>query len=331
MIQPSLFKPAWWLRSAHAQTVFSTLFRRIAPAIDHWERVELPDGDFIDTAWRGDDLPSGSPLVVLLHGLSGSHQSAYIVGLMQAFYKKGWRSVVMHLRGASTEPNRHARAYHSGDTLDFDYFIKHISARDPHSPKAAVGFSLGGNVLLKWLGEQDGQAGLQAAVAVSVPFELRLVADRLNRGFSRLYQRRFIAQLHNTFNNKKAHLNLELLTRAQAEALTDMERWDCFWTFDDKVTAPLNGFSDVHAYYRQASSKQYLKKITTETLIIQAQDDPFMSPEVLPKAQDLSDFVTLELSPCGGHVGFIGSNWPGKPVYWLESRIPEFLHAVFIG
>ncbi len=325
MIINSNFKPAWWLTSSHGQTVYPTLARYISAPVDLVERLELPDGDFIDLAWAINGLDSQAPLVILLHGLGGSVESTYAGGFMQAFNRCGWRAVLMHFRGASPEPNRLPRAYHSGDTGDVDYFLKLLAQREPNTKKAVVGVSLGGNVLLKWLGEQGSQTVVNAAVAVSVPFELRLVADRIGRGFSRIYQAYLLRRMKRVFERKKT-----LFDDDMPQAFKDMDKWQCFWTFDEYVTAPLNGFPHVHDYYREASSRPYIAKIATPTLIIHALDDPFMTPEVVPSEEELSKEVTLELSAKGGHVGFIMGNLPGKPVYWLEQRIPDYLSQVFV-
>ena len=324
MIIKSQFKPAWWLTTAHAQTLYSTITRHNPAPVDKIERIELPDGDFVDTAWAINGASEKAPLVILLHGLGGSVSSTYVSSFMRACNHQGWRVVLMHFRGASHEPNRLARAYHSGDTADFNFFLKILAAREPDTKKAAIGVSLGGNVLLKWLGEQGPQSLLDAAVAVSVPFELRLVADKMSRGFSRVYQRYLLQRLRKVFILKTRGWQDEL-----PKALQDFEKWSCFWTFDDNVTAPLHGFASVHDYYRQSSSRRYLKTIATPTLIIHSKDDPFMTPEALPRNDELSDCVTLELSAKGGHVGFISGHFPGKPVYWLEQRIPEYLKTIF--
>lgn len=324
MIITSNFKPAWWLANSHSQTIYPSLIRRIKAPVDVMERLELPDGDFIDLAWAINGLAADTPLVILLHGLGGSVESNYAAGLMRVFNSLGWRAVVMHFRGASKEPNRLARAYHSGDTADFDYFLHVLAEREPETKKAAVGVSLGGNVLLKWLGEQGKQSMLKTAVAVSVPFQLRMVANTISQGFARIYQRYLLNRLKQVFEEKRKSFQGEL-----PQALKDMDKWQCFWTFDEYVTAPLNGFDHVHAYYRESSSRAYLAKIATQTLIIHALDDPFMTPEVVPLSEELSEDVTLELSEKGGHVGFITGHLPGKPVYWLEQRIPEHLNQVF--
>lgn len=320
MIIDSTFKPAWWLTNAHAQTLCSTVMRRVKPPIDRMERFELPDGDFVDLAWAVNGISADAPLVVFLHGLGGGVDSTYVAGQLRAFNQRGWRAVLMHFRGASNEANRLPRAYHSGDTDDVDCLLHALAEREPHTKKALVGFSLGGNVMLKWLGEHSNQSLVQAAVAVSVPFQLNRVADRVNRGFSRVYQAHLLKRLRNVFTRKlAAHGDLLPLNARE------LESYRCFWTFDENITARLHGFPHVHAYYREASSRQYLIHITTPTLVIHALDDPFMTEDVLPRADELSEHVTLELSRCGGHVGFISGGVPGFPVYWLDQRIPDFL------
>lgn len=320
MIIESTFKPAWWLSNAHAQTVFPTLMRRLQAPFDRQERFELPDGDFIDLAWAVNGVPLDSPLVICLHGLGGGSNSKYIAGLLNAINRRGWRGVLMHFRGASEEPNRLPRAYHSGDTGDLNYLLYELARREPNTKKAVVGISLGGNVLLKWLGEQGQQSLIQAAVAVSVPFQLRVVADRINQGFSRLYQKYLLSQLRNVFTRK-----LQRYGDTFPPFMQEMHSLNCFWTFDEHITARLHGFPSVHAYYREASSRPYLSHVMTPTLILHALDDPFMTPDVIPKEAELSSHIILELSQGGGHVGFVTGSVPGKPVYWLDQRIPKFL------
>ena len=324
MITGSAFKPAWWLKNKHAQTMYATLTRRIKAPIDKQERFELPDGDFIDLAWAINGLSEDTPLVIFLHGLGGGVDSTYVAGQLRAYNKSGWRAVLMHFRGASKEPNRLPRAYHSGDTADLDCLLQALAEREPHTKKALVGVSMGGNVLLKWLGEHAQQSFVDVAVAVSVPFQLRLVADRVNQGFSRVYQSYLLRRLRAIFDKK-----LERFAKELPWSAVELNAARCFWTFDETITAPLYGFAHVHAYYRAASSRQYLNQITTPTLLIHALDDPFMTPEVLPLLEELSPYVTLELSPHGGHVGFIAGNVPGMPVYWLDKRVPDFLKGYF--
>ncbi len=318
----SQFEPVWWLKNAHAQTLYPSLINRLKAPIDHFERLELPDGDFIDLAWAINGLSDDSPLVVLLHGLGGDVNSVYVAGLLNAFNNQGYRGVVMHFRGASLEPNRLPRAYHSGDTEDLGYFLEILDQREPESTKAVVGISLGGNILLKWLGETGSQSLIQTAVAVSVTFQLQAIAEQIGRGFSRVYEAYLLRAMRTIFLRKLNTIKKRLpISEKELYALKTLKQ------FDDRITAPLHGFKNAESYYQKSSSRQYLGKIDTETLIIHALDDPFMIPQIVPQEKELSSKVTLELSQHGGHVGFIAAanDNASRPAYWLEQRIPEFL------
>jgi predicted alpha/beta-fold hydrolase len=311
----SAFRPAWWLPSAHLQTVWQTLFRA-SPALDvRRERLELPDGDFVDLDWA---RAASGPVLLVLHGLEGSVESPYARGMLHAARRRGWRGVLMHFRGCSGEPNRLDRGYHSGDTADLDRVVASLRAREPHTPMAIVGYSLGGNVLLKWLGERGAAAPVAAAAAVSVPFLLDCVADRLAQGASRLYQWWLLRSL-------RARVERKFAARPAPIDLGAMHRWRTFRSFDDHWTAPLHGFADAADYYRRSSSRPFLRGIRVPTLVVHAIDDPFMTPEVLPAAEELSATTLLEVSPHGGHVGFVAGPWPGRARYWLDERIPAFL------
>ncbi len=323
MIIESQFKPAWWLSNAHAQTIYASMRHPIAAPVNKTEKIDLPDGDFLSLAWSTADLSEDSPLIVILHGLGGCVNSSYVARFMRVFNNHGWRAVLMHFRGAGKEINRLPRAYHSGDTGDLDYLVNLLNNREPHTKKAIVGVSLGGNVLLKWLGEQKAQTQIQAAVAVSVPFLLNKVASRMNEGFSRFYQSHLLKQFKIVFAQKINQL------KNPPDVLKKAADCHCFWTFDDRVTAPLYGFSNVHSYYRESSSRQYLRHITLPTLIIHAEDDPFMTADVLPQEHELSESVTLEISKKGGHVGFVSGGKIWEPVYWLDQRIPAYLVEQF--
>lgn len=323
MIIESQFKPAWWLPNAHAQTIFASMRHPIQAPVDKIEKIDLPDGDFLELAWSTANLPDDSPLIVILHGLGGCVNSSYVARFMSVFNQQGWRAVLMHFRGAGKEINRLPRAYHSGETGDLDFLIQTLNIREPHTKKAIVGVSLGGNVLLKWLGEQKIHNKVHTAVAVSVPFLLNKVANRMNIGFSRIYQMRLLKQFKLIFAQKVAYL------KNPPDILKKAADCRCFWTFDNEVTAPLYGFNSAHSYYRESSSRQYLCHITTPTLVIHAQDDPFMSVDVLPAEHELSESVTLELSKKGGHVGFISGAKIWEPVFWLDQRIPEYIAQQF--
>jgi len=313
-LQTSSFRPAWWLRQPHAQTLWPVIRRR--PRLDITrERVELADGDFIDLAWSGDQE---RPIVMLLHGLEGGLNSHYVRGIMQALNRQGFRACLMHFRGCSGEPNRLPIAYHSGKTDDPAEVLAHIERR--HGQVfGAVGVSLGGNVLLKWLGEMGGQCPLRRAAVMSVPFVLNDAALRLSRGMSRIYERYLVSSLQRSFRRKFAHMPCPLEV--------DVDRLNTFRRFDDQVTAKLHGFNDVDDYYTQASSRQYVPRIRIPTLILHAADDPFMYPDTAPAASELPPQVTLELTAHGGHVGFIGGRWPGLADYWGERRLAEWMVA----
>lgn len=315
----SQFKPAWWLLNPHLQTLWPVFCRRPVKGMPmQKERFELPDGDFIDLVWVGKEKQG--PLIILLHGLEGSVQSPYAQGMLQAIHQRGWRGVLMHFRGCSGEPNRTVRSYHSGETQDLGLIVAALHEREPDTLLAAVGFSLGGNVLLKWLGETADHNPLAAAAAVSVPFELHKSANRMQQGFSRLYQRHFLQCLH----KRLSHQFQVYPASFQMPALNELKS---MWEFDDKITAPLHGFSSVHEYYSISSSRQYLNKIQVPTLIVHSKDDPFMSPDCIPEQHELSGAIQLEVTERGGHVGFVTGSMPGRERYWLDERIPSFFES----
>ncbi len=314
------FRPAWWLPGPHWQTVFAALCRRRIQVPLVRERLELPDGDFIDLDWT--EGPSDS-IVVLLHGLEGSARSPYATGLLRAFGARGWRAVLMYFRGCSGCLNRLPRAYHSGETGDLTYLLGMLRGRYPEARITAVGFSLGGNVLLKYLGERGTEAGLRAAVAVAVPFVLSDAADRLERGFSRVYQWWLLRSLRAKVREK----HRGGLGTIGSERLDHLRT---FWAFDDAVTAPLHGFTGADDYYTRSSSRQFLGGIAVPTLILHSADDPFMTPLAIPQPAELSATTRLELSERGGHGAFVAGPFPGLHHYWLERRIPEFLGAYLL-
>ncbi|SDN42822.1 hydrolase [Pseudomonas jinjuensis] len=319
------FVPAWWLPGPHLQTLYSS-FMRNTPALQRQrERLWLEDGDFIDLDWNGPH-EAGTPLVLALHGLTGSSGSHYILGLQQALAARGWASVALNWRGCSGEPNHLPRGYHSGVSEDLAAVIAHLRAQRPMAPLYAVGYSLGGNVLLKYLGETGADCPLRGAAAVSVPFRLDQCADRIGIGFSRIYQAHFMRELVAYVKTKQQAFaergSLEYLQVLQG--LGNLDGVHTFWDFDGRVTAPLHGFADAHDYYRRASSYYYLGGIRVPTLIVHSSDDPFIHAESVPRREELSASTRLELLARGGHVGFIGGS-PRHPDYYLERRIPGWL------
>lgn len=319
------FAPAWWLRGGHLQTLWNPFCRRAASLQRRRERLWLADGDFIDLDWHGPHDPE-VPLVLVLHGLTGSSNSHYVLGLQRRLAECSWASVAINWRGCSGEPNLLPRAYHSGASDDLAEVIAHLQATRPLAPLYAVGYSLGGNVLLKYLGETGAAAPLHKAVAVSVPFRLDQCADRIGLGFSRVYQAHFMREMV-AYVKDKQHLfasqgNTEHLSALQR--LGSLQGMRTFWDFDGRFTAPLHGYIDANDYYRRASSRYFLPDIRIPTLLIQAEDDPFVFRHSVPEPAELSASTTLELHRSGGHVGFVEGS-PLKPRYYLERRIPEWL------
>jgi len=317
------YRPAWWCRSAHLQTVWGPLFRRARLPLRR-ERVATADGDFVDLDWLdGDGVPATAPRLVLLHGLEGSSRSHYVVGLLQLARRAGWRGVVLNFRSCSGELNRLPRFYHSGDTADLGEVIARLAAREPGVPIGAVGVSLGGNVLLKWLGEVGGDAPaeLAGAVGISVPFDIGACARRLDRGLRRLvYGENFLRTMRRKVAAKAAQLPGLVDVAAALRART-------FAEYDRIVTAPLNGFRDEVDYWTRASSGPYLGRIRRPTLILAAQDDPIVPAATLPDPGSLPPSVSAEYVGCGGHAGFLEGRWPWRAVSWAERRAVAFLTA----
>lgn len=306
------FRPAWWIRGAHMQTLWPSLVRRrVLPELVR-ERIELADGDFIDLARARAD----GPPVLVIHGLEGSLESHYAAGILSALAEAGFQPVFMHLRGCSDEPNRLARSYHSGATGDLAAVLAHLAERPEGAPLTVIGYSLGGNLLLKYLGEGM-EPAIGAAVAVSVPFLLRDAMLRLELGASRIYQRYLVNKLKDSYRRKFACIPSPL--ELNLDEIRD------FFGFDDQVTAPLHGFAGADDYYAKCSCRQFLPRIERPTLIIQAQDDPFMFAHTVPREEELGPGVCLELAHHGGHVGFVAGVLPWRPHYWLETRIIEYL------
>lgn len=319
------FKPAVGLANGHLQTLFPALFSKPDRPQTEVEILELDDGDFVECVWHQKPSPlDKTPIMILFHGLAGSFQSPYIKRVMTALGKEGFAVVLMHFRGCGKEMNRLPRSYHSGETGDAKALIKHLQTHYQKSPLFALGYSLGGNMLLKLLGELCDKSPFYSAMAVCAPMQLDSSARRINQGFSRLYQHRLMRLLNHSLEEKYNYHDMESLIGLKRE---DVKKLRTFWEFDDVYTAPIHGFKDAREYYEKSSAKQYLKDITTPTLILHAEDDPFMGEEVVPKEEELSPSVVLELSTNGGHVGFVAGSL-FRPDYWLESRITDFFATI---
>lgn len=304
------FSPAWWLPGPHLQTLWPYFVHPGTAVTLRRERLELPDGDFLDLDWSTWPTYGATGLVLVLHGLEGSSRSGYVQRLLRRLEVQGRQAVVMHFRGCSGEPNRLARGYHAGDTADVSHVADELRRRFPERPLVSIGYSLGANVLLKWLGETGAGNPLRGAVAVSVPFELGIAADRLERGFSRLYERTLLSSLRRSMARKYALRDMPIPWQAVAKATSLRE-------FDDHFTAPLHGFADAADYYRRSNCRQWLLHICRPALIVHSADDPFLRPAAIPSPRELAACVELHVTRTGGHVGFAEGTIPGLARDWL--------------
>jgi len=285
------------------------------------ERFDTPDGDFVDVDWQAGR--PGAPLLLVLHGLEGTARSHYIGGLFALAAARGWRAGVLYFRSCSGEMNRLPRFYHSGDTGDLSHVLGVIAGREPGLRMGAVGISIGGNVLLKWLGELGDAVPplLGGAVAISVPFDLATCVQVMDRGLQKVLYTASFMRSFRTKTRAKALRHPDFVDlRAALRATT-------FAAYDRAVTAPLHGFADELDYYRRASSAPYLTRIRRPTLLLNALDDPFIPAAALPDPRTLPPSVRAEFVPVGGHVGFVeGAPWRARS--WAERRAVEFLGAV---
>ena len=321
------FVPAWWLPDGHSQT----LWRKFSPPAtisQRRQRIELKDGDFIDVDWASAAEIEHSPdktIVFILHGLCGCSSSPYIVALQSLLNANGIASLAMNFRGCSGEFNRLARAYHSGGSEDVEEVFGKILEQYPEHNYVFVGYSLGANVLLKWLGEIQAHPRIKKAVAVSTPFSLENCSKAMLKGASRFYGSYFVRRLLSDFNAKQKHF--EATDKAeQAQQIKDLgaaQNIATIWEFDDKITAPLHGFTGAEDYYRKCSSLGFLDAIGSETLLIQSLNDPLIPGNSIPDSKMLAPQVKLQLTQKGGHVGFISGN-SGN---WLEQTILTFIQA----
>jgi predicted alpha/beta-fold hydrolase len=288
------------------------------------ERLDTPDGDFIDLDFTPEPRPR-APLVLLLHGLEGSSRRGYALITYDALVRRGLRGIGMNFRSCSGEPNRTARFYHSGETGDLRLVLEHLHARFPGVPLGAIGFSLGGNVLLKYLGEEGDAALVRAAVAISVPYDLAAGARALERTrMGRFYTKIFLESLVAKAEMKAALLgdrcDLERIRRART-----------FWEFDDAATAPLHGFAGADDYYARSSSAGFLERIRVPTLLLHARDDPFLPAAALPlDVIARNPHLRAVITERGGHVGFLmGPPW--ARCYWAEETAASFHAAQLDG
>jgi len=315
---PDYEGPAW-LPGGHAQTIFPYCLPRPEVAYRR-ERIDTPDGDFWDFDWV--DAPAAeprTPLVVLFHGLEGGSGSHYARALMAAVADRGWRGVIPHFRGCGGEYNRMPRAYHSGDHEELAEMLAAVRARvPPVTPLYAVGVSIGGSVLLNWLGRMEGDAArtITAAAAISTPLDLVLSGVAIGKGLNWIYTRNFLSTLIPK-SVAMARRYPDLLDEAAIRSARTM------YEFDDVVTSRLHGFGGTRDYWRRASSKPWLPKIALPTLVLNAMNDPFVPRESLPGNHEVSQDVLLLQPEDGGHVGFLSGPFPGN-LSWLPRRLLDF-------
>ena len=328
------FQPAWWLPGPHAQTVWGQLTRSRRLVELERELIETPDGDelVLDHLAAGAGVNGGRPRVLVLHGLEGSSYSVYAQGVLALAGARGWHATALNFRSCARDPhdtvtwlpNRRPRLYHSGETTDLDLVVNELHRRDPTSPLLAVGISLGGNALLKWLGEHPSQQLVGAAATVSVPYDLATAARHLETPIGRLYLRHFLPTLRAKMESLCARFP-EVRDRVDLERAL---RARDFHPFDDAATGPLHGFTGADDYYARSSSIDFLARVATPTLCLSAADDPFLPPPVLERVRsEASATLELDFTLRGGHVGFVGGGTPRRPSYWAEERMITWLAA----
>lgn len=315
LLAESDYVPPFWLRGGHAQTIFPALFRRVPVITRHRERIETEDGDFLDLDWHR----TGSPrLVILSHGLEGDSRNACVQGMATALARSGWDALAWNFRGCSGEENRRLHSYHSGVTGDLAAIVARALAEPGVRSLALVGFSLGGNVTLKYLGERgrDVDPRVSAAVAFSVPCDLEASSRALESRANRVYMDRFLASLRAKVRAKMKRFPDDLPDRG-------LDAMRTFREFDDAYTAPLHGFRSAEDYWTRASCAPELPRVAVPTLLVQARNDPFLAPECFPAAAACgSRAFFLEVPAEGGHVGFTPRR--GRE-YWSETRAADFL------
>lgn len=316
LIEKSTYQPPFIFRNNHLNTIYPSLFRKVKGVEYNRERIETPDDDFIDLDWS---TVGSKKLVIVLHGLEGSADRAYVRGVVKRLNDQGWDGLGFNFRGCSGEDNRQARSYHSGETEDLDLIIQKVKKMDVYKQVAIVGFSLGGNVVLKYVGERGANLDslITHAIGISVPCHLESGSAQLSQWYNKIYMNRFLVTLKEKAEDK----------RSLIEHLVDFEKIHGskdFYGFDHHLTAPINGFESAIDYWTKSSSKQFLPNIKIPTLMINAIDDSFLGEESYPRALAKDHpFFFLETPKYGGHVGFAGTD--SKGYYWTDNRVVEFL------
>ncbi len=315
--------PSWWVSSGHLQTIIPALFRKVVSSPYTRDRITTPDGDFLDCDWlyAASSRPS-QKLVIISHGLESNSHRPNVLGMARAVSLCGYDALAWNFRGCSGEPNRLPRAYHSGATEDLHTVLDHVAAK--YDEIYLIGFSLGGNLTLKYLGEQSEALSpkVKKAVVFSVPCDLAASSKQLSRVSNRLYERRFLNSLRQKIEQKATlfpnQISLAPYLKKQIKTLRD---------FDNYYTAPLHGFQNAEDYYAKCSAKQFISRITIPTLMVNAKNDVFLAPSCYPFDEaKSSDVFFLETSESGGHLGFITKKTP-HGLYWSEMRALGFIES----
>ena len=317
IINNSSYTPPLFLRNAHLQTVYPSLFRKFDVDFYQRERIKTLDNDFIDLDWSQNGSEN---LAIISHGLEGNSHRSYVVGMVKALNKDGWDALAWNFRGCSGQINQQLRFYHSGAIEDLEYVIQYVLKSQNYKTISLIGFSMGGNLSLVYLGKNSTNVPteIKKSVVFSVPCDLKTSSEKIAKPTNKIYMKRFLQMLHNKVKMKKVLFPHQIND-------DHFDQVKNFKDFDDRYTAPIHGFKNAKDYWKKCSSKQFISKIKIPTLIINAQNDPFLSPECFPHYEVAkTEHVFLEIPKFGGHVGFIQFNQ--EKMYWSEKRAVEFLN-----
>ncbi len=313
------YTPPLFFSNGHIQSIYPTIFRKFDTSFYTRERIDTPDDDFLDLDWS---LKNSNHLVIISHGLEGHSKRAYVLGMVRALNKSGRDCLAWNYRTCGGEPNKKLRMYHNGTTDDLDTVIQHAMSKKKYRSISLIGFSMGGNLNLIYLGQRgsDIHPIIKKAVFFSVPCDLEGSADMLNKKSNRIFMNRFLKMLHKKIKAKAA-LMPDLINDK------DYDKIKNFKEFDDRYTAPIHGFKNAEDYWKKCSSLQYIPKIKIPTLIVNAENDPFLSDSCYPinEVKDNNN-VILEIPKSGGHVGFIEFN--KENLYWSEKRTIKFFEKI---
>ena len=311
------YHPPKWLVNGHFDTIYPALFRKVKPIkTPESHIIDTPDNDVFDLDYYNSN---SNRTVIISHGLEGNNKRPYVLGMVNAFISDGWNAIAWNYRGCNGTPNKTIKSYHSGFTEDLKEVIKFAKSDDGISALALVGFSLGGNMTLKYLSESEVEANVLAGVGISVPLDLHGACIQISSPSNKIYARRFLKSLKRKMREKS-----KMFTNINTESLSQIKDLK---TFDDFYTAPLHGFKDALDYYNSCSSIKILDRIKSPALIINALNDPFLPESCYPKEKFINNpQIYFEFPKRGGHVGFYAKNREG--IYWSEKRTLEFVHSV---